>query len=368
VKQPLALAAAAVAVAMAFAACSDDADDTGAGGSGGGSGPGGAGGSFTTGSGSGGFEACAEATVEGERIPVQMLLMFDKSQSMLDDQKWFGATAALTAFFRDEESAGIGVALRFFPDDSCDSPACDVNACATPLVPLGELNAQPAFGDPQQQALEDAIESRSPSGQTPMYAALAGAEAWAIANAVEGKKTVVVLVTDGAPNGCEPNPDTTASYTQLAADALANAGIVTYAIGMQGADLALLEALAVAGGSDTPFVIGNGSIHAELAAALAAIGTAPLECTFPLPESTTAGSDVDPNLVNLTYRESADGEPETIPQVPNEAACDDSGGWYYDDPAMPTEIHLCPATCEAVQGGPAGGKLEIVLGCATVVK
>jgi hypothetical protein len=351
------------------AGCSDDSDEAASGGGGAGPGAGGAGGSFTTGSSSGGFEACAEATLEGERIPVQMLIMFDKSQSMLEDQKWAGATAALLAFFRDEESAGLNVALRFFPDDTCDSPACDINACATPLVPVGELNGLPAHSDPQQQALEDAVTSRSPSGQTPMYAALAGAEQWAVANAVgDGMKTVVVLVTDGAPNGCEPNPDTTASYTQVVADARSSAGVLTYTVGMVGADLVLLEALATAGGTDAPFVVGSGSVHSDLVGALRAIGTAPIECSFPVPEGGSAGTEVDPNLVNLTYRAGADADPETIPQVGNEAACDDSGGWYYDDPQSPTEIHLCPATCEMVQGGPPDAALEIVLGCATVVK
>jgi hypothetical protein len=98
--------------------------------------------------------------------------MFDKSGSMLMDQKWAGAKAALNAFFQDSDSAGLNIALRFFPDDEpvagCNENACSTAACATPLVPVGELNAQTAVNDPQQAALVAAVESRNPSGQTPL--------------------------------------------------------------------------------------------------------------------------------------------------------------------------------------------------------
>jgi hypothetical protein len=352
------------------AGCGDDAD-SGTGGAGGSTGPGGGlGGGFASSSSTGGFDSCAEATVKGERIPVQMLIMFDKSQSMLLDQKWAGATAALTAFFQDEDSAGLSIALRFFPDDDpvagCDDPACSVDACATPLVPIGTLNALPGHSDPQQQALVDAVASRSPSGQTPTYAALAGAEQWATENAADGVKTVVVLVTDGEPNGCPP--EDTASIAQLASDARTNADVFTYTIGMDGANVAQLDDIAVAGGTGEAFVVGGNTIHNDLIAAFEAIGTAPIECSFPVPDAESAGQPVDPSLVNLSYDDGSGEEPVTIPQVPDADACGNDAGWYYDDPEIPTEIHLCPATCTLVQGGPPGASLDVVLGCATVVK
>lgn len=365
-------AAAVAALGWSFAAgCGDDgAEGTGGAATETTSASGGLGGGFTSSSGSGGFDTCASATVQGARIPVQMYIMFDKSQSMLLDQKWAGATAALTAFFQDEDSAGLDIALRFFPDDEpvagCDDPVCDVGACATPLVPLGELNALPAHSDPQQKLLVEAVQSRSPSGQTPMYAALAGAEEWAEANALDGVKTAVILVTDGEPNGCPP--EDTASIAALASNARANADVFTYTIGMDGADVAQLDQIAAAGGTDEAFVVSQSSIHNDLVAAFREIGTAPIECTFPVPDAASAGQQVDPALVNLTYATGGDEDPETIAQVAGAGACGDGEGWYYDDPASPTTINLCPATCTRVQGGPAGASLAVVLGCATVVQ
>ena len=297
----------------------------------------------------GGFDACAESTVRGERSPVQMYFMFDKSQSMLLDQKWAGAVAALTAFFQDDGSAGLNIALRFFPDNEpvagCDEPMCSIDSCATPLVTLGELNEHPAHSDPQQQLLVDAVASRSPSGQTPTYAALAGAEQWAVMNAADGVKTAVILVTDGEPNGCAP--EDTASIAQLAADARASSDIFTYAIGMEGANAAQLDQIAIAGGTDAAIVVA-GNISAELIAAFQSIGTAPIDCSFPVPTTESAGQSVDPNLVNLTYTIGADDDPITIPQVDDAAACANGAGWYYDDPAAPMQIELCPSSCTQV--------------------
>ena len=365
-------AAAVTALGWSFAAgCGDDSTDTTGGGAGGEATAGAGGGlSAVSTSSAGGFDTCASATVRGDRIPVQMYIMFDKSQSMLLDQKWAGSSAAMTAFFQDEDSAGLSIALRFFPDDDpvagCDDPVCDINACASPLVPLGQLNEFDAGNDPHQVALVSAVQSKSPSGQTPTFAALSGAEQWAVANAVDGVKTAVVLVTDGEPNGCPP--EDTASIAQLASDARTAAGVLTYAIGMDGANVNQLDEIATAGGTGQAFVVGGNTIHADLIAAFESIGTAPIECSFPVPDAMSAGQDVDTERVNLTY-DLGDGEdPTTIPQVADMAACGGEAGWYYDDPANPTTIHLCPATCTLVQGGPPGASLDVVLGCATVVK
>lgn len=359
-----ALIAPLVAGTVLVLACDQESNDAGAGGAA--STVAGVGGSFAVGSGTGGFEACAEATIEGDRVPVQMYIMFDKSGSMLDDQKWAGATAALTAFFQDDDSAGLSIALRFFPDDEptpgCNESACDVGACATPLVALGTLNELPAHSDPQQKALVEAVQSRQPGGQTPMFAALGGATDWAIDHAVEGAKTVVVLVTDGEPNGCDTN---VASIANLAAQANAQAGVLTYAIGMHGANIAQLDQIASAGGTKNAFVVGAGTVHKDLVAAFETIGIAPLECVMPLPDPEKAGAEVNPGEINVSFTPTS-GASETIPQVSGAGDCAGEG-WYYDDPAMPTQIELCPASCEAVQGD-AGASLDIVLGCKTVVK
>ena len=41
-------------------------------------------------------------------------------------------------------------------------------------------------------------------------------------------------------------------------------------------------------------------------------------------------------------------------------------GWYYDNAMLPTEVLVCPQTCEWIQGQP-GAQIDIQFGCATVV-
>ena len=38
-------------------------------------------------------------------------------------------------------------------------------------------------------------------------------------------------------------------------------------------------------------------------------------------------------------------------------------GWYYDDPANPTIVKVCPSTCTVVQTA-ASPRVDIVFGCA----
>lgn len=83
------------------------------------------------------------------------------------------------SFFANPAAAGLEVALRFFPEGSCDGNQCDVNACATPKVNAGPLTAAPAATDPQEKALVKAVTDTIPNGNTPIFAALKGAVKWA---------------------------------------------------------------------------------------------------------------------------------------------------------------------------------------------
>jgi hypothetical protein len=287
---------------------------------------------------------------------------------MLDDQKWFGAKAALDAFFQDPETAGLSVGLRFFPDDApvpgCNDQACSIDACSQPLVPSAPLTAAPASSDPQQKALQDAVDSKSPSGETPMYAALGGAEKWAKENAKEGEtRTVVVLVTDGQPTTCNTDIGAIAS---LAQDARDSKGVLTYAIGMPGSNQGQLDQIASAGGTDKAFLAPAGSLAGKLVEALLSIQKSQIACTFDVPAPKDQNDVIDPDFVNVNYYK-GDGSSLTMPRVSGLAACTGGQEWYYDDPQMPALIHLCPATCEALQANPKA-LVKILVGCQTVVK
>ena len=383
------LLAAGGLAAMAFAGCGSDPEHTSSGfpsGPGGNSGSagtissgnvqpsgsGGAGGEvFNPASGTGSMgtsmgtgNTCAATGEEANLVPINMFIMFDKSGSMKDNNKWKNTTKALTDFFKDQGSAGLRVALRFFPDTGCDSPVCDVNVCSQPLVPLAPLSADPAPADTQEDKLVKAVASKDPDGQTPMYVALGGAELWAAAHqkAHPAEKTVVVLVTDGDPNGCIQN---VSQIAKLAAEAKSASGVLTYAVGLAGSNMSTINAIAVAGGTTKGFFIGNGNASAELLAALKAIQGSQVACTFQMPTMSTTGEKIDPTLVNVNYTPGDGSAAVTFGQVPKEGDCTpQKGGWYYDDPAKPTTVTLCPTTCSSVQADEKA-KIEILLGCAT---
>src|ERR1051325_9001235 len=100
---------------------------------GGASGNGGTGGGIATGGGSGmsgsnsgtggtDIQECAGSVEMGMPIPVDVYVMLDISGSMLDaggtdstTTKWDSVKAALGAFFGDAQSAGLSVAIQYFP-------------------------------------------------------------------------------------------------------------------------------------------------------------------------------------------------------------------------------------------------------------
>lgn len=333
----------------------------GSGGSGAGSEDGGSGAGFIDNGGGNTTNTmeCASEAIEAEIAPLAMFITLDKSGSMDSDNKWENATAALKSFFGDAAAADLNVALRFFPEGNCSDGDCDINACATPNVPLGTLTADPAPADAQEAALVAAINAQGPNGGTPMSAALAGGVQFSANYLVQNPlhKAVVILVTDGEPSGCEEN---IAAIANIAASGFLD-DVITYTIGLAGSNEGDLAQISMAGGGSS-FVIGNGDTQAELLAALQAIQGEQIACEIPIPVPTKG--DFDPTLVNVTFT-SGDGAESPIGGVANAGACGADAGWYYDNPADPALIILCPASCDTVQGDDEG-KLEVVLGCETI--
>lgn len=306
--------------------------------------------------------ACGATANEAVIAPVSMFIVFDKSGSMKDNGKWVNTTAALDAFFKDPASAGLRVGLRFFPDSGCDSSTCSLQKCSEPLVAPAPLTVDAAPVDAQEDALLNAVASKAPGGDTPMFAALGGAEKWATDYVAlhPNEKAVVILVTDGEPNGCNNSID---AIAKEAADARV-LGVYTYAIGLAGSNEAQMNQIAMAGGADKAFLVGNANANAELLAALKSIQGTAVACEFQMPKSDN-GKPVDPTKVNVDYRPGGDGAPVSFGQVASLADCtQQKGGWYYDDPQAPAKILLCPSTCDAVQSDPKA-KIEVLLGCAT---
>ncbi|MCA9599000.1 MAG: hypothetical protein KC776_37075 [Myxococcales bacterium] len=92
-----------------------------------------------------------------------------------------------------------------------------------------------------------------------------------------------------------------------------------------------------------------------------------LTCELALP--TPSSGTLDPKKVNVGIVGGA--TTTTLFKVTGASACDQNGGWYYDDEQNPTKVVLCPSSCDfAEQAGVKTGNVEIAVqfGCTTIVK
>jgi hypothetical protein len=245
------------------------------------------------------------------------------------------------------------------------------------------------------------LDAREPDifALTPTQVALAGAytqvQSWLDAD--PDAQSVMVIATDGEPNGCsqetDPNAEVGAYESAATLDAIEGAraqGITTFVIGVvpdvTGADLpeeelAILQGLfdelsteldqmAVAGGSEAAFNVTAGDETTEgFLDALDAIRGAVLPCNYEIPEPASGPVAFDRLNVELTAPDADVGE--TIPKVDGFAECvQGENAWYYTmdpDTEQPTRVELCPSACEAANAQ-TGSRIDIVLGCQTVVR
>ncbi len=95
------------------------------------------------------------------------------------------------------------------------------------------------------------------------------------------------------------------------------------------------------------------------------IQSAQLSCDYAIPDP-PEGETLDPNKVNVNYTPTGQA-PKAILNVKTPADCGAMGGWYYDNPADPQQIIMCPGTCNTLKAD-STGKIEVLFGCETVIK
>jgi hypothetical protein len=315
---------------------------------------------------------CAAIANKGEQITVDIYVMFDQSLSMTcmipsGGDRWDAVKSALQSFVMDPGAAGINVGIQYFGqgggglNSSCN--AMDYEKADVEIGPL-PMNAMP---------IVNSLNAHMPSTNTPTTPALTGAINHAIAwkNTHPGHTVVVVLVTDGQPNGCGVVADVAAAATQGAM-----ASIPTYVIGvtspgtqclidMNPPNQQDLDTVAMAGGTAPALIVDvTQNTAQQFVATMNQIrAKSQVPCQYALPKA-MPGQMIDPGKVNVEYVPPGGGMPITILGV-TMATCDPAtGGWYYDNPAAPTKINLCPSTCTAASMA-AGGQINISVGCAT---
>jgi hypothetical protein len=321
----------------------------------------GQGGEFDPGvGGSGGDQGCATFEEAATLKPVNLYVMFDKSSSMAS--KWEATKTGLAAFVDDSASAGLRLGLRFFPRPPDAVAECDQNAYKEPAVDFGALPGH-------AQAIKDGMDAESPDGfGTPIYPALGGAILEGIDLAMDNPEyqSAVLLVTDGLPDGPDGtcsgvDPEDPAAIADLAATGR-DFGVTTYVVGLPGVNQAVMDEIAVGGGSDQAIIVGNGDVAEEFRIALAKVRGQAIPCVYELPEQVKSG-EVSLGFVNIEVTPGDGSEPFTVPY---DQSCN-GGGWRYDVEDAPTAIELCPETCAAIHED-LDALLRVVLGCNTFVE
>ena len=331
------------------------------------------------------LDACGAEPFVAEQVPVHVLLVIDKSGSMLDtpegfdDDKWSSMKGSLASAL-DGAKEGLSLGLLLYPSDGCDVPM-DI------AVDVAEAGA--ALGD-----IEDALDAAEPSGGTPTAAALERALAYFQSGAgagLEGEK-YVLLATDGGPN-CNPDgecevasctanldgqcpmgvdnccdPDMAGEgageycldedATTDAIDALAGENVDTFVVGIPGTEqyASSLDAFAKAGGrarADAPpsyyAVEAQGDEPGGLTDVLRAITSSLItSCRLQL-------GSTPPALDKLNVE--VDGE-----LVPQSGA----NGWRLDESTDPPTIELLGETCEQVENEGVQS-VEVLFGCPTII-
>ena len=305
----------------------------------------------------------------GQGLPVDLHLMFDQSGSMAikDDGQTMRLDAvrgAIDRFVKAPESKDLGLSVAYFGHQplACGCTSCNPADYARPAVAMATLPGNAG-------AILASLAGIEPTGETPTGAAIRGACLYARERkqADSGRNPVILLVTDGEPKaplsaskgGCNP----TLEDAVAAAGECSAAGLKTYVLGI-GPSLQNLDQIAKAGATGQAYLVANGG-GAEILKALNSIRQdAQIPCTLQLPGAGSVA--LDTQKVNLLYSSASCSSVTTFLNVKQPTGCDaQQGGWYYDDPARPSRIQLCPASCEAVKA--PGGQLRISVGCTTQV-
>lgn len=339
---------------------------------------------------------CGAATVSLEFVRPNLYFAIDASGSMTDSiprgESTLGSVAPAhryAALARAIQAllARVGHRVNYgatlFPSTDV---ACDAGEEIHPLAPGDDVSfAVTGEIGPVLRSFLFAIDRRTPRGGTPVALALRGLLP-ALSEATA--ETYVFLVTDGGPNcntdvlcdveACIPNIERVRISDQLVCDdtlnccdgsvfgpadcldiggslsavqALAAAGVRTFVIGIPGSEAysALLDQLAVAGGTAQPtspryYRVADAEALAQTVGALGA--TVALNCSIELREPPP-----DPALVNLFF----DGE--LIPSDPVE-------GWTFSDE---TTVQVQGAACALLQNGDVL-QADVIAGCPIVIK
>jgi hypothetical protein len=380
-----------------------NAPSTGRGGRGGGNPAGAAG---TSGSGSGGFattgtagilsiggagggggQTCGLQKFNVERKPAEILLLLDRSKSMIEDTtsdgvtlKWNAVLPALKQVIMDTDAA-VSWGLKTFPEGA-GSECVAGSVTNGVVVPVAPMNAAAVVG-----ALNDTTNAATqPQGNgTPTGDAITAAYNY-LSKLTTTNPKYILLATDGSPSCAGTTKDSstarTFAYQQVMTAATASPPIYTFVVGVatnSSSETSTLNMLADAGGRPRPGLLTHfylGNTTSELTAALAQITGQAATCTFPLDppppvlnEPTKLGMYFPPtgNPTACTANTDCPGGQSCISsmcmlKVPYDGAM--GNGWAYTD-ANDTAVQAYGSWCDMIKASGAN-TVQVIYGCRTI--
>jgi hypothetical protein len=314
-----------------------------------------------------GAEVCDQAPLDIARVIPDMLIVLDRSNSMLDEGYWNPVREAIYAV-TEAMDLQIWFGLMIFPnfgEGLVCRPAMRLNECEPGHTAVVGCAADTA------EAIRGTLEPMATCGGTPIAVTLQNAQAYLDTLAADGHPKYVLLATDGAPNcnaaldpaacrctgtaGCDAAPLNCLDDTRTSAaiDGLVAAGTRMYVLGIGTSGwMDILDAMAARGGTGAAFFAED---PAALRAAFDTIAVAVATCDFDIP---SPSASADPTLVNVYF----DGE-----AVPGGADCagGTSEGWAWTDDSH-TRVVFCGSYCDAILAGSVAA-IDATWGCPTII-
>ena len=309
-------------------------------------------------------EGCAGEVYEGESVPLDLYLMFDQSGSMLTEVgEDSGVTridivrSAVKTFLSDEESTGMGAGIGYFGNQPLRHATCDPEDFTDPAVGIGTL---PGLTD----EILDSLEAAEPTGETPTGAAIRGACDYVTGYVKEHptRQPAILLVTDGYPQAplseevCVPTLD---DAVEAARECYEEKGVRVYVLGV-GPKLTELQKIAEGGGTVQAYLADQDNADQVLEKFRAVRYAAQLPCQLEVSGDAVDNDELDVSQSTVGFLD-FDCNYQDLAEVDGKAGCGDQGGWYFDDPEHPQQIHLCDVSCGDVKSG--GRQLFYSIGC-----
>lgn len=346
--------------------------------------------------------ACATAveTAEVEILPVDIIWVVDNSASM--ETAITQVQLGLNDFARRIEMSGLDFRVIMLSLRGPSSPDGRFPVC----IPA-PLSGDSSCGD-GPRFFQSSVDIRSTQpleqflgtlGQTPGFAdgESRGGPAWHALLRPEASKTIVVVSDDDSrlsaaqfetyAGGTNPFNSTTlppgildTSWDGLFAN-YTFSGLYGWGSETDPTETCMFSDGSVPdnpGETYTALVSRTGGVRAQICDGASAWGpffdavastveeTARISCEIPLPPPPD-GMMIDADKVNVIL--SGSMASSVLPKVADAAACGPAGGWYYDDDDAPTQVILCPDSCddanELVRDEGAAG-VEVQFGCDTL--